>query len=99
MTLQEILKIDCKVSGFKTGGLYRLRNWLFPNYAMSYIITLRKYSYYKRQNNIIFFIYAKILKSRLYHLAGKTGFYIPEDVFGPGIYIPHIGSVIVNPNA
>ena len=40
----------------------------------------------------------KIVYVKYSRLSRKLGFFIPFNVFGPGLYIPHIGNIIVNKN-
>lgn len=99
MNVKEILKIDYQIAGYKTDLVSKIRYFFYPNYTISYITCLRKYTSVDNDKGFISFLYSKYLKLKLYRLSAKTGFYIPRDVFGPGVYIPHFGSIVVNPNA
>ena len=99
MKVKDILKIDYQIVGYKTDFISKIRNLFYPNYTILYITCLRKYSSVNNAKGLIPFFYSRYLKFKLCRLSTKTGFYIPKDVFGPGVYIPHFGSIVVNPNA
>jgi len=54
--------------------------------------------YYTNMNSKFGYITAHVLMIKLNILSYKLGFYIPINVFGSGLYIPHFGSIVVNPN-
>lgn len=100
--ISEILIEDAKHAGVKAdrGSIIRiLSDYFSPNYSFKYIKLLRKHRYYSEKSSIYYIIQKKIISIKLHQLGTKLGFYIPKDVFGPGLYIPHTGSVVVNPNA
>jgi len=97
--LRDKLLIDYRVSGMKRNGWACVRSLLFPNYSLQYIVLMRKMTNNLASDNIFRRLWGKWQEMRLTRLAAKTGFYIPRDVFGEGLYIPHFGSVVVNPNA
>lgn len=78
------------------GGVFGV---IYPNHIITYIRLLRKYTCYRKNGNIFQKILSRIMLIRINRLSYKLGFYIPKDVFGPGLYIPHFGSIIVNPRA
>ena len=71
-----------------------LKNLFFPNLTLKYLRFMRKTSYYKNHNRMLFAYY----KYRYERLGVKLGFSIGEDVFGYGLYIPHYGTIVVNNN-
>ncbi len=78
----------------------RLRTLLFPYSVDYFIFLLRKCEYYKNVkkgfvNNILYYI----IKYRFKKISVALGFSIPENVFGPGLSIPHYGTIIVNSKA
>lgn len=100
--LYEILKRDAIHAGvsYPSGSFRRLIfDQITPNYSFKYIKLLRYKEFYKNKGTKISRLIAKLYEIKLHKLGSKIGFYIPKDVFGPGLYIPHIGSVIVNPKA
>lgn len=61
---------------------------------------LRKIEYYTNtKNKFIYKPYISLLKFRYYRLGSILGFSIPINVFGPGLNIAHVGTVVVNGNA
>ena len=76
-------------------------NWFYPDYLWCFLKTLRYYEYWL--NNPCNGIYSKV--KRKYYLrlfkkySVKLGFSIPPNVFGPGLRIPHYGTIIVHPHA
>lgn len=97
--LQDALNRDALFAGVDTSFIGRIKLFFHPSYCYKYIKILRKGDYYIQSKNPLIKIYGIFLKLKCHRLSAKLGFYIPKDVFGPGIYIPHFGSVIVNPNA
>jgi serine O-acetyltransferase len=72
-----------------------------PNFLWSFIRYLRKYEYCLNTNDRGLFIRLK-RKYFLYQykkLSYKLGFSIPPNVFGPGLRIPHYGTIVVHPFA
>lgn len=96
---KEKIRADYRVFGMEHSIWSFLRSILFPNYSLRYIILLRKMTHNLASRNVFRRLWGKWQEMRLTRLAAKTGFYIPRDVFGEGLYIPHFGSVVVNPNA
>ena len=95
--LKEIIAQDASVAGVSLGFFNEIYRLLHPSYCFEYIRLLRRASYYKRLGGARKY-YGLLLYLLCHRRARKLGFYIPEDVFGQGLYIPHFGSVIVNPN-
>lgn len=77
------------------------RNNLIPlpwDYVWRFERLLRKCEYYTNcRHNPIGRIIGLFLKIRLRYLGIKCGFSIPENVFGKGLSIAHIGTIVVNP--
>lgn len=62
--------------------------------------SLRKVEfYYNKKKNIVEHIYYYWLEYRFKKLSIRLGFSIPKNAFGPGLSIPHYGSIIVNSKA
>ncbi|THF50549.1 serine acetyltransferase [Flavobacterium supellecticarium] len=82
------------------GFLYQIKEFLFPNYIWKFIRLMRKYEYLKNTNQGLFgkiqLIFVRIAYRRI---SLKLGFSIPVNVFGPGLSIPHYGTIVVNPAA
>jgi len=73
---------------------------VFPNPIRKFLFLLRKTEYIKNCKRGIFgtlfylFYFQKLIK-----ISRKLGFSIPLNVFGPGLSIPHYGTIVVNPLA
>lgn len=78
----------------------KIRNCLFPNYIWRFQVLLRKVEYYENTSKGIFKIMMSLFVRVKYHkLSRKLGFSIPPNVFGPGLSIAHIGTIIVSGGA
>lgn len=61
---------------------------------------LRKVEFYNNCKKDTFSkLYLKILRQKHFRLQLKLGFNIPLNVFGPGLSIAHIGTIIINSTA
>ena len=70
------------------------RERLFMPPEIRYLILLRKTSYYRKRGSF----YGKLLYLKLEHLMHRTHIQIPPEVgAGPGLYIGHLGRIIINP--
>jgi serine O-acetyltransferase len=72
------------------------------DYIWKFLRLLRKIEYYKNvkaRSSFLHRLMYYILKRRFRILSLKLGFSIPENVFGPGLAIPHYGTIVVNANA
>lgn len=71
-----------------------------PDQIAKFLFLLRITEYYKNCSKtiigriIFYFFYNKFKKLSL-----KLGFTIPLNVFGPGLLIPHYGTIVINSNA
>ena len=83
------------------------RNWkniiyeiFFPNSTYKFQKVLRKTEYYfNKKKNILEFILLGFYFLRYKNLSVRYGFSIPLNVFGPGLAIVHLGTIVVNPAA
>ncbi len=78
----------------------RLTNIFFPANISNFKRLLRKAEYYKNVkkgglNKLLYYF----IKYRFRKISLKLGFSIPENVFGPGLTIPHYGTIVVNARA
>jgi serine O-acetyltransferase len=74
-----------------------LIDYIYPDPIFKFKRMLRKLEYYKNVkrgpvNKLIYFL----LKVRFKRLSLKLGFSIQENVFGPGLQIPHYGTIVVH---
>lgn len=83
---------------FKPSFVQRLKNILFPDYTMQYLVAMRKLSYYSQRGGVNHCL-SKIYNKRKYDRLGiKLGFSIGYNVFGYGLVIPHHGTIVVGGN-
>ena len=79
---------------FKVSISDRIKQILFPDDIMTYLVVMRKTSFYKNGKGLSKIKY--IYYHRRYHTLGiKLGFSIGCDVFGYGLRIPHHGTIVV----
>lgn len=90
---------DKKNAGFSRKGYSYLYDKVYPNLIIKYLVCLRKIEYYNNINTKVGYFISHIIMIKLHRLSYKLGFYIPINVFGAGLYIPHFGSIVVNPNS
>ncbi|NQU33030.1 MAG: serine acetyltransferase, partial [Bacteroidetes bacterium] len=85
-------------SPIKVSIINKFRKLLFPDYIIQFLYLLRKTEYSKNCKNGVFgkLSYFYFLR-RFRKLSVKLSFSIPINVFGPGLSIPHYGTIIVNP--
>ena len=78
--------------------LSRLRYLIYPNVILTYLRTLRKteYYHYKCPNSLYHKFIYYYYQLRLKKMGLKLGYSIPINVFGPGLSLPHYGTIIVN---
>jgi serine O-acetyltransferase len=97
--LNSYIDSDRKANGFTNKGIKGFINLYFVNEIAIFLLLLRKSEYYKYKSGILSkFIYI-FYKIRFKKKSLKLGFSIPENVFGPGLAIPHYGTIVVNANA
>ncbi len=78
----------------------KIESIFFPANISHFKRLLRKAEYYRNVKTGFFnkFIYL-VIKYRFKKISLKLGFSIPENVFGPGLTIPHYGTIVVHPRA
>lgn len=73
---------------------------MFHDVIWSYQILLRKCEYIINcKKGYVWTAISKIYKFRFVKLSQKLGYSIPFNVFGPGLSIAHIGTIVVNEKA
>lgn len=68
---------------------------LAPAYSIRYLYYLRKEEHYTNTRSILRYYYQ--YKKR--KLGIKLGYSIPANVFGPGLSLPHYGTIVVSKHA
>lgn len=83
-----------------------IANWVISriisggvNPIWTFILTLRKLEYYTNNPTFCNRISKLYTHLRYRKLSLRLGFSIPVNVFGPGLSIPHYGTIVVNPSA
>ncbi|MGQ2982066.1 serine acetyltransferase [Flavobacterium sp.] len=90
---------DRKANKYNPGSKQKIMHFFFPDHIILFLTRLRKCEYLGKKRgpiNKLLYAYHKI---RLKSISIKLGFSIPEHVFGPGLAIPHYGTIVVNPKA
>lgn len=77
----------------------KIKELLFPSPTLHFLRTLRYLEYYENTSTFKSKILRLYYKLKLHKISIKLGFTIPINVFGPGLSLPHYGTIIVNPRA
>lgn len=73
---------------------------IFIPYPWKFQILLRKAEFYcNSDKKIIKKILGNIYKIRAYKYGAKCGYSVPINVFGPGLFLAHIGTIVINGGA
>jgi serine O-acetyltransferase len=72
-----------------------------PDLTMNYLVYLRKAEFYYncRNSGFLYKLLALYYKYRLHNLGIKLGYSIPINVFGEGLSLPHIGTIVISGKA
>lgn len=93
--LKSYLRQDLDQADYGPG----LKSFLF-NPIWRYLRLLRQYEYALNCRSGVWGRCVQgLLEFRLKSLGARLGFTLPPNVFGPGLALPHIGTIVVNPNA
>ena len=76
----------------------RIRLFFAPQYIERFMFLLRKYEYLYDKKGIFNKLSLFITRYRYNKVSLKLGFSLGPNVFGPGLYIPHYGTIVVNAN-
>ena len=80
--------------------LVRLKLFFNPDYIGQFLELLRKVEYYQNcSTGMLGKLKTNYFKYKFYKISLKLGFSIPPNVFGPGLTIPHYGTIVINRNA
>lgn len=97
--LKSFIASDRKANGYSNKGIKGFLNLYVINDISVFLILLRKCEYYKNKSGLINRVVYLFYKVRFRNKSMKLGFTIPENVFGPGLSLPHYGTIIVNANS
>lgn len=93
--LQYYLEQDLAQADYRPG----LKSFMF-NKIWRYLRLLRHYEYALNcRTGFVGTCVQALLEFRVKNLGAHLGFTIPPNVFGPGLALPHIGTIVVNPAA
>ncbi|MGZ3812154.1 MAG: hypothetical protein ACXVB0_08025 [Mucilaginibacter sp.] len=76
----------------------RVKLFFFPEYLELFMLLLRKVEYGMDRKGFFQKVSYFITDRRFKKISLKLGFTIFPNVFGPGLYIPHYGTIVVNSN-
>lgn len=79
----------------RTGVKGKILDLIAPNIIIKFLTMLRYAEYYSNIGSMRKYLYAIRLRS----LSQRLGFYIPINTCGPGLSLPHYGTIIINKNA
>lgn len=99
---EEYLRLDRIALGYSENLTLKLRlkQMFWPDKTFQFEKTLRKYEFYHncRRKSIIWAMHYFIARYQHRRLSLKLGFSIGPNIFGPGLSIPHYGTIVINPN-
>ena len=73
----------------------RIKSFFAPDYLEQFMLILRKVEYLHDKKGFT----SILARNRFNKISLKLGFSIHPNVFGPGLYIPHYGTIVINGNA
>lgn len=83
----------------KRDGTWK-KSTIFKTGTFKFKVLLRKAEYYRNcRSSFLGRLLAYIYARRVLYYGRKIGFSIPLNVFGPGLSLPHTGTIVVNPAA
>ncbi len=88
---------DMHMNGIKMGGA---KSWLkiHANPRLLFTVNLRHYEYYYNQKQNLWNRFWKLWYYVIHkHLSYKLGYTIYANNFGPGLYLGHYGTIVINP--
>lgn len=91
--LRRYIQEDAKANGRKS-----LKAKIFGDEIWKFQLALRRTEYFANQQGIKSLLYRPLYiltKFYLHNIKLKLGFSIPINVFGPGLSIPHYGTIVV----
>lgn len=87
-------------AGYTHKGIKRaIKELLIPNPILLYLLFLRKAEYYTNVKPVGGAIIGAYYKYKLRKWGRKLGFSIPINVCGPGLSLPHYGTIVINGKA
>lgn len=75
-----------------------IRDIFVPDSVMRFLVSMRKYSYYRNNKSLFSFFLSFFHGCRFRSYSQKLGFSINCDSLGYGVTIPHYGTIVVGSN-
>lgn len=97
---QYYVECDQRALGLNIGRKQKIKALLIPQ-IWKFQLLLRKYEYLSNceNKNIIAKLQKMVIGIRYERLGVKLGYSIPINVFGPGLALCHVGTIVVNTHA
>lgn len=73
----------------------RIKNLIWPDYIMCFLVLMRKVQYYSSHNNFLSKLFKRFYLYRYNKIQMKLGFSISPLSMGYGLVIPHYGTIVV----
>lgn len=91
--LDFVIKADLMMNRgkFKNSFIDMFKGFFIPDYIVAYLKAMRRCSYYKHSNRLLFCFYHRKFRK----LGIKLGFSIGYNTLGYGVVIPHYGTIVV----
>ncbi len=91
---------DAKMNGFADGTRADYKTTLrkFFSKRWRFLMLLRKLEYYKNTPSLFHKVLCFVYSYRLSRIGMQLGFTISPNCFGPGLSLPHSGTIVVNGN-
>lgn len=94
------LEWDAKSRGLKLNTISKIIFHSYFDELWRFQKLLRKYEFYRnKKKNVFIYLMYQVIRFRYKKMSIKLGFSIPPNVLGPGCYLPHYGTIIINGNA
>lgn len=97
---QYYVECDQRALGLRIGLKQKIKALLVPQ-IWKFQFLLRKYEYLSNceKSNLIVKIQKVVIGIRYERLGVKLGYSIPINVFGPGLALCHVGTIVINTHA
>ncbi len=76
-----------------------MRNFVDSSSIYNFLRTLRYTEYYTNNDSAFYRMMAIVYKIRLQKISKRLGYSIPVNTCGPGLSLPHYGTIIINHKA
>ena len=83
----------------ETSLAYKIARFFVPDLTIKYLCYLRKEEFYTNRGGFLCKILRLLYMYKKRKIGIKLGYSIPVNVFGPGLSLPHYGTIVVSKNA